>query len=99
MIRAEEPFEFPISAEKSVLISVKTFFFLFFRSPVFGGKNRFSFRFRPKNPSQFRINRMNLIRQQRKFGSRSLTVVSFKKAPPPPFPNPGYAPGGCNGPK
>ena len=33
---AEKPFEFPISAEKSVSISVKTFFFL--RSPVFGRK-------------------------------------------------------------
>ena len=36
---AEKLFEFPISAEKSLLISVKTFFF-FWKSPEFGRKNR-----------------------------------------------------------
>ena len=84
VIRPEEPFEFPISAEKSVSISVKTFFF--WRSPVFGRKIRLNFQFWPKNPSQFRINRLNLIQEQWKFGSRSLTVVSlFQKSPRPPF--------------
>ena len=55
----------------------------FWRSPVFGRKNRLNFRFRPKKPSQFRINRLNLIQEQRKFWSRSLAVVSlFQKSPP-----------------
>ena len=44
-----------ISAEKSVSISVKTFFFvLFWRPPDFGRKKRLNFRFRSKNQSQFR---------------------------------------------
>ena len=53
VIWPEEPCEFPISAEKSVSIAVKTPFFFFWRSPVFGRKNRLNFRFRPKNLSQF----------------------------------------------
>ena len=96
VIRPEEPFEFPISAEKSVSILVKTFFFIFYfifwRSPVFGPKNRSNFRFRPKNSSQFWINRLNLIQEQWKFGSKSLTMVSLFQKSPPPFRNPGYAP-------
>ena len=52
----EEPFEF-----QSGSISVKTFFFFFLESPVSGAKNRSSFRFRPENPAQFWINRLNLI--------------------------------------
>ena len=53
---AEETFEFRISAEKSVSISAKTFFFLFFfwRLPDFGRKKPLNFGFRPKNQSQFR---------------------------------------------
>ena len=54
------------------------------------------FQFPPKNQSQFRIqfriNRLNLIRKQWKFGSRSLTVVSLFQKSPPSFPNPSYAP-------
>ena len=46
--RAEKSFEFLISAEKSLWISVKTFFFS--RSPIFGRKNRSNFWLRLKNP-------------------------------------------------
>ena len=78
---AEKPFEFPISAEKSVSISVKTFFFLEITC------------FWAKNPPQFLTNRLTLNRKQWKFGLRLLTVVSlFQKSPPPPFSSPGYAP-------
>ena len=38
VIRYERAFEFPILADKSVLISVKTFFF-FWRQLFLGGKN------------------------------------------------------------
>ena len=52
---AKKTFEFPISAEKSLSISVKTFFFFFFwRPPDFGRKKRLNSRSRPKNHSQFR---------------------------------------------
>ena len=45
VIRPEKAFEFPILAEKSVSISVKTLFLVFFwRSPVFGLKKRLNFR-------------------------------------------------------
>ena len=47
-----QTFGFPIWAEKSVPISVKTFFF--WRSPDFEPKKRLNLRFRPKNQSQFR---------------------------------------------
>ena len=37
---------------------------------------------------------MKLIQEQQKFGSRSIALFSlFQNSPPPPFPNPGYAPG------
>ena len=45
------PPENPISAGKSLEISVKTFFF--WRLPVFGRKNRLKFRFRPENSLKF----------------------------------------------
>ena len=54
VIRCEKVFEFPILAEKSDSISVKTFFFFFWRPPVFGLKNRLNFRFWPRNQTQFR---------------------------------------------
>ena len=62
VIRPKKPFEFPILAEKSVSISVKTFFL--WRSPLFGLKNRLNFQFWPKISSQFRINRVILIQEQ-----------------------------------
>ena len=43
MFRAEEPFEFPISAEKTVSISVKTFFFFFLEITCFGAEKQFQF--------------------------------------------------------
>ena len=43
-------FEYPLSAEKSVSIPVKTFFFRFWRSPVFGRKKGLIYRFWPKLP-------------------------------------------------
>ena len=56
VIRYEKAFEFPILAEKSVSISVKTFFisiFFFWRPPVFGRKKRFNFQAFREIPSQF----------------------------------------------
>ena len=51
-LKLEKALEFPISAGKSLEISVKTFFF-FWRSPVFGRKKYLSFRFRPENHFEF----------------------------------------------
>ena len=66
--------------------------FIFFGGHLFlGGKTVLYFRFWPKNPSQFRVSRVNLIQEQWQFGSRSLTVVSLFQKSPPPFLNPGYA--------
>ena len=53
MIRPEKAFDFPILAEKSGSISVKTFF-LGGEITWFGLKKRLNFRFWPKNPPQFR---------------------------------------------
>ena len=49
-----QTFGFPNWAEKSVLISAKTFFFFFWRPLNFGRKKPLNFGFRPKNQSQFR---------------------------------------------
>ena len=49
-----ETFEFPNLAEKSASISVKTFFFYFWRPPDIGRKKPLNFGFRSKNQTQFR---------------------------------------------
>ena len=51
--RSEKPLELPILAGKSLTISVKTFSSFFWRSPVFGRKNRLNSRVWPENPLQF----------------------------------------------
>ena len=94
---AEKTFEFPILAEKSNSISVKTsffffffFFFFFLETTCFWDVwiSELSEKFR----LNFRTNRVKLIQEQWKFGSGRLHFShSFKKAPP--FQNPGYAPG------
>ena len=92
---AEKAFEFPILAKKSVSISVKTFFFLFFFRDhlLFGWKSVWISEFSKKFRLNFWINRVILIQEQWKFGSKSFAVFSlFKKSPPPPVSNPGYAP-------
>ena len=86
---------FSILAEKPVSKSVKTFFFFLFGDHLILGEKKLSIsevceKFRLK----FRANRVKLIQEQRKFGSRSFAHFSlFQNSPPPPFPNPGYAPG------
>ena len=67
---------------KSVSISVKTFFF-FGDHLILGGKNVWvSEKFR----LNFRANRVKLIQEQWKFGSRSFALSSlFQKSPPPLF--------------
>ena len=62
-MRPEKAFKFPITAEKSVSISVKTFF-CFWRPLVFGLKKRLNFRAFREIPSQFRTNRVILIQEQ-----------------------------------
>ena len=87
---AEKTFEFRISAEKSDSISTKTFFFFF--SEILGGKNLRISELSEKFRLNFRTNRVKLIQEQSKFGSRSSVLFSlFQNSPP--FPNPGYAPG------
>ena len=56
-------FEFPILAEKSISISVKTFFF-FWRPPVFGRKNFRISELSEKFPFNFRTNHVILIQEQ-----------------------------------
>ena len=79
-----QTFEFPISAEKSVSISVKTFFFNFFGDHlIFGGKNVWISELSEKFRLNFRTNRVKLIQEQWKFGSRSFALFSlFQKSPP-----------------
>ena len=90
---AVKTFEFRTSAEKSLSISVKTFFF-FGEHLIFGGKNLWISELSEKFRLNFQTNRLKLIQVQWKFESRSFAQFSlFQNSPPPPFPNPGYAPG------
>ena len=81
---AEKGFEFPILAEKSDSISVKTFFF--WRSPVFGLKKGSNFRFWPKNPCDSDTRTMKIRVKV------ACSCLTLSKKPPPFFSNPGYAP-------
>ena len=87
--------EFAKLDEKSVSITVKTFFFFFFFGDhlILGGKNLWISELSEKFRLNFRTNRLKLIQDQWKFESRSFAHFSlFQNSPPPPFPNPGYAP-------
>ena len=79
VIRPEKASEFRISVEKSVSISVKTFFFLFWRPPVFGRKKRF-----PRNfLSIFGQTVWFWFKNNENSGQGCLHFShSFKKAPP-----------------
>ena len=93
---AKKTFEFRIMVEKSVSISAKTFFFFFFFLEItcFWAEKTFEFPNFPRNSVSifgqtvwywFKTNE-NSVQGRLHFSH------SFKKAPPPPFPNPGYAP-------
>ena len=79
---AEKTFEFWISAEKSLWILAKTFFFFFWRSRKKLSISDLSETFHLK----FRTNRLKLIQGQWKFESRSFAHFSlFQNSPPPLF--------------
>ena len=122
VIRPEKAFEFRILAEKSVLISVKTFFFwdhlflgwknvwisvygrkislnfgedLFFLEIIcFWAEKTFEIPNFPRNSIlMFGQTVWFWFKNNENSGQGRLHFShSFKKAPPPPFPNPGYAP-------
>ena len=83
-----QTFEFPNLAEKSVSISVKTFFFFFFwRPPDFGRKKPLNFRAFRESSSQFSDKPCETDSRTMKI--RVKVVCTFltlsKKPPPPPF--------------
>ena len=79
--------------EKSASISVKTFFFNFFKTTCFWAEKTFEFPSFPRNSvSIFGQTVWNWFKNNENSGQGRLHFShSFKKAPPP-FPNPGYAP-------
>ena len=86
VIRPGKAFDYPILAEKLVLISVKTFFFFFWRSPVFGLKKRLNFRVFREILSQFSDKRR--VSDSRTMKIRVKVVCTFltlSKKPPPLF--------------
>ena len=80
---AKKRFEFEISAENSVSKSVKTFFFFFGDHLILGGKKLWISEVSEKFRLNFRANRVKLIQEQWKFGSRSFAHFSlFQNSPP-----------------
>ena len=92
VIRCEKALEFPISAEKSGPISVKTFFF-FWRTPDFGLKKRLDFRAFREIPSQFSDKPCETDSSTMKIRVKVVCSFLTLSKKPPPFPIPGYAPG------
>ena len=78
-------FEFRISAENSDSISAKTFFFFFGDHLILSGKNLWIFELSEKFRLNFRTNRVKLIQEQSKFGSRSFALFSLFQNSPPLF--------------
>ena len=85
--RPKKPFEFRISAEKSVSFSAKTFFF--WRSPVFGLKKPVEFRILAKKsvsiserPCESDLRTMKIVV---KVACSCLTLSKKPPPPPPPF--------------
>ena len=89
VMRYKKAFEFWILAEKSVSISVKTFFFR--RSPVFGRKKRLNFRAFREIPSQFLDKPCDTDSRPMKIRVKVVCTFLTLSKKPPPFPNPGYA--------
>ena len=80
---AEKTFEFRISAEKSVSIRWRPFFLFFGDHLSLGGKNLWISELSEKFRLNFRTNRVKLIQEQWKFGSRSIALFSlFQNSPP-----------------
>ena len=67
--------------------------FFFGEHLILGGKNLWISELSEKFRLNFRTNRLKLIQEQWKFESRSFAQFSLFQNSPPPFPNPGYAPG------
>ena len=80
-------FEFPILVEKSISISVKTFFF-FLETTCFWAEKTFEFPSFPRNSvSIFGQTERNCFKNNENSGQGCLHFsYSFKKAPPPPPP-------------
>ena len=90
---AEKLFDLPILAEKSDSISVKTFFFFFWRPPVFERRKRLNFRAFREIPFQISDKPWETDSRTMKIWVKFLcTFLTLSKEPPPLFPNPGYAP-------
>ena len=72
----------------------RPFFFFFGDHPTLGGKKLWISELSETFRLKFRTNRLKLIQDQWKFESRSFAHFSLfqNSPPPPPFPNPGYAP-------
>ena len=70
------------------------FFFFFGDHLILGGKNLWISELSETFRLNFRTNRLKLIQEQWKFESSSFAHFSLfqNSPPPPPFPNPGYAP-------
>ena len=69
------------------------YFFFFGDHLILGGKNLWISELSETFRLNYRTIRPKLIQDQWKFESRSLAHFSlFQNSPPPPFPNPGYAP-------
>ena len=81
---AVKTFKFRTSAEKSLPILVKTFFFLG-EHLIFGGKNLWISELSEKFRLNFRTNRLKLIQVQWKFESRSFAQFSLFQNSPPLF--------------
>ena len=77
----------------SLKIGEELFFLFFGDHLILGGKNLWISEIYEKFRLNFRANRVKLIQEQWKFGSRSFAHFSLFQNSPPPFPNPGYAPG------
>ena len=94
MIWPEEPFEFPISAEKSVSISVKTFFFCL-EITCFWAENPFEFPISAENSVSIAYRPFESDSRAMKIRVKvAYSCLTLSKKPPPPFfPNPGCAPG------
>ena len=86
-----QTFGFPNLAEKSVSMSVKTFFF-FWRPPNFGSKKPLNFQAFRKLWSQLSYKLCETDSRTMKIRVKVVcTFLLFQNSPPPPFPNPGYA--------
>ena len=85
ILGGKKPLNFGLRPKNQSQFRRRPFFFFFGDHLILGGKNLQISELSEKFRLNFRTNRVKLIQEQSKFGSRSFALLSLFQNSPPPF--------------